>query len=206
MTRTLLLSLVGLLVLVAVALAFYIVVGQHAAISQSPADWATFGEYFGGTAGPLLAFVTVVLIVYTVYQQSLQIDDARRENQKRDLLLYVSRADEEIERCLKRKLHAEHNPTEVEFGDIVWGAVAHTYVNKREFEASITRLHKLICQFSLAIALYRDNVDTYFVFRHYRDKALELIAFLEQHLNQLQSMAGPSLAICKGHLEFEHVA
>jgi hypothetical protein len=49
------------------------------ATSRDPQDWAAFGSYFGGTAGPLLAFLTVVLLVVTLALQIRQLEDSREQ-------------------------------------------------------------------------------------------------------------------------------
>ena len=48
-------------------------------ISGKPEDWAAFGSYVGGTAGPLLAFLTVFLLVITLALQLRQFEDSREQ-------------------------------------------------------------------------------------------------------------------------------
>ena len=49
------------------------------ATSRDPQDWAAFGNYFGGTAGPLLTFLTVFLLVVTLALQIRQLEDSREQ-------------------------------------------------------------------------------------------------------------------------------
>lgn len=162
--------------------------------------WRLFWWRLWGVSGAFLAFISVLLIVYTIDQQSRQIENFRDEASKRDLLQNVSKADEEIERWLKKRLAAQQGDKEVEFGDIVWGIVKPSYANSNEFSAALIRLHKLTCAYCVTLGLYKDNIDTYFIFQQHRQKADELIHFLEEHQDKLSNMAGPSLGFCKIHL------
>lgn len=200
MIHILLVFLAGVAVIMAVLLAFYFHVGADLSLSNGAQDWALFGDYFGGVAGALLSFLSILLIVYTIHLQSRQIESAQVETLKRDLLQYVSKADEEIERWLQRKLSAATHDSDVEFGDIVWGLVKPNDANQDEFVAAVTRLHKLTCTYCASIGLYKDNINTHFIFQHHSQKAEDLIAFLESHQDRLSSMAGPSLAFCKLHV------
>ena len=49
------------------------------ALSRKGEDWAYFGEYFGGTAGPILTFLTVLALVLTLVLQVRQLEDSREQ-------------------------------------------------------------------------------------------------------------------------------
>jgi len=53
----------GLLVLIAVLLGYFLLGGFSLDPSLANTDWGAFGSYFGGLAGPLLTFISVILIV-----------------------------------------------------------------------------------------------------------------------------------------------
>lgn len=187
----------GIIIIIFACLAFYLNVGKNLPLSSSGQNWAVFGNYFGGVAGSLLSFLSVLLIVYTINQQEKQIKTAQQESLKIDLLKYLSKADEEIERWLQRKLAASQSDREVEFGDIVWGIVNSDYANQEEFASAVIRLHKLTCSYCTSISTYQDNINTYFIVGHHRRKAEDLLVFLENHQDKLNQMAGPSLALCR---------
>lgn len=199
MIKIVLVFAAGVALIVGLAVAFYLSVGVGLPLSNAGDDWADFGSYFGGVAGALFSFLSVLLLVYTVHQQGKQIESAKDEAQRLKLLEYVSKADDEIERWLRRQLMSKQG-REIEFGDVVWGVVKPSYVELKEFSAALTRLHKLTCAYCAALALYQDNVDPYFIFSLHRQKAEELLDFLENHISQLDQMAGPSLAICRSHI------
>lgn len=200
MTKIVLVFTAGIALIAGLSLAFYFTVGVGLPLSNAGDDWAAFGSYFGGVAGALFSFLSVLLIVYTLHQQEQQIKSAQGEARRLKMLEYVSKADEEIERWLRRRLVSELEGKEVEFGDVVWGIVKPDYVEPQEFTAALIRLHKLTCAYCAALALYEDNVDSYFIFGLHRQKAGELLDFLETHVSLLGQMAGPSLAFCRAHL------
>lgn len=64
MIRVALVFIVGALIMGAAAGAFRHWVGGELPVSASGQDWGIFGDYFGGIAGTLLSFLSILLIVY----------------------------------------------------------------------------------------------------------------------------------------------
>lgn len=207
MLRTLSIAACGLLVISIVSGAYYFIVGSAYPLSSNGEDWGNFGDYFGGVAGALLSFLSILLLVYTIHLQIHQLSDAQHETLKRDLLAHVTKADDEIERWLQRKLpYRSMSGQTVEFGDVVWGILQSRDINGQEFERAVVRLHVLTCLYCEALALYRDNIDPYFIFKYHKQKAKTLLGFLEEHRALLGQMAGPSLNFCQMHLDGKHVS
>jgi len=204
MLRILVVLSLGMLSIATVAGAYYFIIGAAHPLSTDGERWGQFGDYFGGVAGTLLSFLSVLLLVYTVHLQNRQLSDTQQETLKRDLLAHVTKADEEIERWLQRKLaFISMSGETVELGDVVWGILKETDINPREFERAVVRLHALTCLYCEALALYRDNIDPYFIFRYHRQKAQSLLEFLAKHEALLGQMAGPSLRFCQMGLDGE---
>jgi len=44
-----------------------------------PSEWAMFGDYVGGLANPLLGFLTIFLLIVSLYYQSLELTATREE-------------------------------------------------------------------------------------------------------------------------------
>lgn len=200
MIRTILVFIAGLGIILATVLAYHYWVGRGMPISASGEDWAFFGNYFGGVAGALLSFLSIILILFTIHQQGQQLAATEEEILKKDLLLHISKADEEIDRWLKKNLASTTKGQTVEFGDVVWGLVKSTYVQKAEFGPALERLLKLTCAYCESIALYEANINTHFIYQQHHQKAQELVGFLEKHTSVMSQMSGPSLHICKYHL------
>jgi len=192
---------IGLVVIIATVGAFYNYVGLDRPISSNSSDWSNFGSYFGGVVGSIFSFLSIILLVYTIFQQSKNIKLANSEAIKLDMLRYLSRADEEIDQWLKTELASSKSDATVKFGAIVWGVVEPSYVNQTELEKSLERLLKLTCSYTSALALYEDNVDPYFIYKHHYTKAIDIIEFLEGQKNHLGNMAGASLSLCRHQLD-----
>ena len=79
MSRILLVFVVGLLLIVAVGGAYYAYVGFEQPLSANGEDWGQFGDYFGGVAGTLLSFISILLLIYTIHLQGEQLSDAQQE-------------------------------------------------------------------------------------------------------------------------------
>jgi hypothetical protein len=194
--RAILISVIGLLVIVVVGGAFYGYVGVDHPVSSSGEDWSTFGEYFGGVAGPLLSFVSIILLVYTIRLQMQQISEGQGEVLKRDLLAHVTKADDEIERWLQRQLTTVSlSEQTVEFGDVVWGVLQQEQVSPREFKPAVGRLLVLTALYCEAIALYRDNINPYFILRYHKQKAESLLSFISGQSHLVDGMARVSIAM-----------
>jgi uncharacterized membrane protein len=189
--------LIGLLALVACAGAYYFYVGSGKIISANGSDWSAFGSYYGGVVGPILSFISIILLVYTINQQSEANVHTRAETIKLDMLRYLSGSEQEIDLWLKTKLASSKSNTEVQLGLIVWGVVKTSYVNQQELGVCLERLLKLTSSYCSSIALYEANVDPYFVYKQHYSKATELIDFLKTHVSLLGQMGRPNLAICE---------
>lgn len=51
-------------------------------ISSSPDDWASFGDFFGGTVGPFIGFASIVLLVETLKLQQRGLKEQREQLQR----------------------------------------------------------------------------------------------------------------------------
>ncbi|WP_243288735.1 hypothetical protein [Geothrix terrae] len=207
MTRILAFLLTGLLLIAAVIGVFFKFEYLGKPALSDGQYWALFGTYFGGVVGPLLTFLSVLLIVYTINQQSKQIASADHETLKRDLLAHITKADDEIDRWLQRQLPMPRpSGLTVEFGDIVWGLAKSDCASLPEFRTAIARLHYLTSLYCEALGLYRDNINPHFIFTYHRKKAESLLAFLMKHSDHLDPMSGPSLAFCQMNLDSQRKA
>lgn len=69
--------------------------------SSDPAAWGQFGDFIGGTANPILSFITLVLLAFTLGIQNRQLNISSRE-------LELSRKELELTRQeLQRSAHAQ---------------------------------------------------------------------------------------------------
>lgn len=196
---------IGLLALLFFSGAYYFYVGFDKTISSSGSDWSQFGSYYGGIAGPILSFISIILLVYTINQQSEVNEKTSIETTKLDLLRYMSGSEQEIDSWLRTEIASIQNNKSVQLGHIVWGVVKPSYVNQEEFGICLERLLKLTCSYCSSIALYEANVDPYFIYKQHHSKAMELIEFLNIYVDLLGKMSCPSLAMCESLLNGDKV-
>lgn len=183
----------AVLLVAAVCAPFYWVIGSGSVVSQEARDWSDFAAYVGGLLGPALAFISILLVLYTIERRD-------REATKRDLLANVEKADAAVSHWLQRSLPASSGSPK-EYGDVVWRLVDPNAIDEAHLKRANERLLRLVCYYSQTVALYRDNVDHYFIYRYHHDRAVDLIQFLENNLSSLQGMAGSSLDACRTVLE-----
>lgn len=191
----------GLIIIAVVSGAFYVYVGANSSISQNGEHWNHFGGYFGGVAGALFSFASIILVTSTLILQSEQLSDSQHENFKRDILAHVTKIEEEINSWLGRRIAVEKRDGEtIEFGDVVWQICETTYVSRKELKTSIARLNKLTFFYCESLALYRDNINSHFIFKYHHQKAQSLIDFIgtnSSHLNQEEKIV---LEFSQNHL------
>ena len=129
----------GMLLIGALGL-FWICFGGQV-FSKDPQDWAHFGDYFGGTAGPPLAFLTVVLLVVTLALQIKQLEDSREQLKASQAELERSREHQvAMARAMSQQAHyAKISARAVALGTAM--EAANQLVKARQFvvEGSIDR-------------------------------------------------------------------
>ncbi|OFR06015.1 hypothetical protein HMPREF2907_04585 [Neisseria sp. HMSC055H02] len=50
-----------------------------AKLSNDPATWGTFGDYLGGTLNPIISFLALIGLLYTIHQQAQEMKATREE-------------------------------------------------------------------------------------------------------------------------------
>ena len=50
-----------------------------AKLSNDPATWGTFGDYLGGTLNPIISFLALIGLLYTIHQQAQEMQATREE-------------------------------------------------------------------------------------------------------------------------------
>ena len=70
-------ALAGALVITGVVVAYTIYFWGHK--PGGPAEWAMFGDFVGGLANPLLGFLTIFLLIVSLFYQSQELAATRKE-------------------------------------------------------------------------------------------------------------------------------
>lgn len=70
-------ALLGLVVLAGTLAAYHWLGGFGSTFSHNVSDWANFGTYVGGVAGPLLSFLALIAVVWTLRLQYVLLERDR---------------------------------------------------------------------------------------------------------------------------------
>ena len=99
-TNIAMLVVIGMTVIMLVFFVYFLFFRGHK-LSSDPAVWGQFGDFIGGTANPILSFITLVLLAFTLGVQNRQLNISSRE-------LELSRKELELTRQeLQRSAHAQ---------------------------------------------------------------------------------------------------
>ncbi len=99
-TNIAMLVVIGMTVIMLVFFVYFLFFRGHK-LSSDPAAWGQFGDFIGGTANPILSFITLVLLAFTLGVQNRQLNISSRE-------LELSRKELELTRQeLQRSAHAQ---------------------------------------------------------------------------------------------------
>jgi len=193
----------GSLVLL-ITIAAYPLLGHFGpGFATNSSEWANFGNYLGGVAGPLLSFLALVAVVWTV---RLQYDLLRRDQEKQTAEQHV-RWLESIYRDVLDLLHAPISSTQGNEATTTW-AVLHQEVDRSTaspavLKARLEELLKLVTQYCQAVGLYRENVTEYFDARIFQDRGARLLDSLKPFLPMLGANAAIPIEFCDMHLRGE---
>lgn len=74
------------------------------ALSSNPETWAQFGDYFGGTLNPVLAFLGLLALLLTLWAQSHELELSREElKMSREQLQRTAEAQEKAEKAITKQ-------------------------------------------------------------------------------------------------------
>ncbi len=119
----------GAIILVSVFGAYVVFFSRHQFRIDAEA-WGQFGDFIGGTANPLLAFLTLTAFILTLLLQNKQLqvsvaalDDSRRELElTRAELERSARAQEQSEKALRAQAEASARNTDLSTLNFLLGA------------------------------------------------------------------------------------
>ena len=77
-TNIAMLVVIGMTVIMLVFFVYLLFFRGHE-FSSDPAAWGQFGDFIGGTANPILSFITLVLLAFTLAVQNRQLNISSRE-------------------------------------------------------------------------------------------------------------------------------
>ncbi|MBB5360894.1 hypothetical protein HDE76_004146 [Rhodanobacter sp. ANJX3] len=197
-------ALLGLVVLAGTLAAYHWLGGFGSPFSHHVSDWANFGTYVGGVAGPLLSFLALIAVVWTLRLQYALLE-RDRERQMAD------RHVRWLEAVYKDMQDVLHAPLVTTLGA---GAVTSIHavltkevdvkaVNSVFFKTRIAELMGLLSQYCEAVALYRDNITAYFDLKIFVDRGARVLDLIKPFNAALGTMSPITIEFCDMHLRGE---
>ena len=194
-------ALLGL-VIVAGTIGTYLWLGGFAhAFSHQTTDWANFGSYVGGVAGPLLSFLALIAVVWTL---RLQYELLGRDRERQLADQHVRWLDA-LYRDMQEVLHAPLAMKEAQSSATTLRAVLDketesTAIELALFKGRLTQLMELLAQYSEAVALYRDNITAFFDLRIFADRGARLLDRIKPFHTTLGNTSPITIEFCDMHL------
>jgi hypothetical protein len=199
----LLFALGGLLVLAGTIGAYALLGGFGRALSPNSIEWANFGSYVGGVAGPMLSFLALMAVVWTI---RLQYDLLRRDHEKQTAdqhIRWLEGIYRDILDLLNTSLRLDGGAETTTTRAVLHQEVHPSTTNQTILKARLEELLKLITQYCQAVALYRENVSEFFDARIFQDRGARILDRIKPFLWLLGPNAAVPIEFCDMHLRGE---
>lgn len=161
-------------------------------------EWASFGTYVAGIAGPLLSFVALVAVARTLKLQSTTLDLEREKQRADQHLRWLDALYSDITDDLNRSVSPDATLRSILDGD-----VSPESVNDKRLAKRLDGLLRLIAQYCRAVDTYRDNVSEFYDLQIYADRGGRLLDAIKPLHGYLGGMIGPTIEFCDMHLRGE---
>lgn len=174
------LGLMGLLVICGTILSYVIVGGFSLTLSTNPADWANFGTFVGGVAGPLLSFLALIAVAWTLRLQYELLQRDRERQMAEQHVRWLGEVYRDIQDVLQSSVADGPDSPLVTLGEILSTGSDLKLTKGSVLEARLLELLKLLFQYCEAVALYRENVTKFFDLRIFVDRGARLLDQLKR--------------------------
>ena len=185
----------GLVVLVGTTALYF---GKGGELPSGLQEWANFGTYVAGIAGPLLSFVALVAVARTLQLQTRTLDMDREKQLADQHLRWLDALYSDITDDLNRNVSPDATLRSILDGD---GSPEN--VDEKRLRTRLDDLLKLIAQYCRAVDMYRDNVSEFYDLQIYADRGGHLLDGIKPLHRYLSSLALPTIEFCDMHLRGE---
>ncbi|RDS78950.1 hypothetical protein DWU98_20245 [Dyella monticola] len=194
-------ALLGLVIVAGTIGAYFWLGGFASSLSHQTTDLANFGSYVGGVAGPLLSFLALVAVVWTV---RLQYELLERDRQRQLADQHVRWLDA-LYRDMQEILHAPlvttaPQPSVTSLRAVLDKETDMMAIEPALFKGRLTELMELLGQYSEAVALYRDNITAYFDLKVFADRGARILDRIKPFHSTLGNMSPITIEFCDMHL------
>lgn len=163
-------------------------------------DWSDFAVFFGGMLGPLFSLLALLAVVQLMRHQARYFNAIFNESKKLDTVRYLARIDEDIMNLLSRDMRLDDGRV-AQFGDFIDGLVRADQQQDRSYKPAMDKLLKLTANYCEAIDTYRELLEGQLTYSIHKQRAQDLVAYLEQHPDALNPMSRQAITYCKMHLQ-----
>lgn len=188
--------------LIALAVFFYFYYADNTLdLLGAPVDWSDFATFFGGVLGPLVLWVILFLVLYSLRQQKRDLINMVRESRNQDRLRCLQQFENDLTHLLRREFGSADGTRRVEFSDYIEGAFPFPKVPDAYFKSSLEKLLRVAANYCETIGNYRADLQGNFLYEIHESRAHELVARLDKLKEHLSPMARQALSFCKAHLD-----
>ena len=187
--------LAGVVVLVGSVTLYF---GRGGVLPSSPEDWANFGTYAGGIAGPLLSFVALIAIVRTMQLQRETLDLDRQRQLADQHLRWLDALYKDMKEALEARVSEG-----VTLRALLDRDVEADKVERQRLTARLDNLMQLLASYCQAVHLYRDNISAFYDLQIYADRGGRLLDAMKPFHSYLGNMIGPTIELCDLNLRGE---
>lgn len=165
---------------------------------NSAEEWANFGTYVAGIAGPLLNFLALVAVARTLHLQRNALDLDREKQIADQHLRWLDALYSDITEDLDRTV----SPS-IPLRSILDGDVAPETVDEVRLRKRLDGILRLASQYCSAVDMYRDNVSEFYDLQIYADRGGRLLDGLKPLHGYLSGQPLVTIEFCDMHLRGE---
>lgn len=173
-------------------------IGFGGAIPHRPTEWANFGIYLGGVAGPLLSFLALTAVARTMHLQRAALELDRSQRMADQHLRWLDALYKDMAEALDARLSRQFSLRAVMEGDIEPSGVDPT-----RLAVCLDDLMRLLAQYCQAVALYRDNISEFYDLQIYADRGGRLLDAIKPFRGYMSGKFRPTIEFCDMHLRGE---
>lgn len=194
-------ALLGLAILVGTIVAYLWLGGFAPTLSGHSADWANFGTYVGGVAGPLLSFLALIAVVWTVRLQYALLQRDRERQLADQHIRWLDAIYRDMQEVLSSPLAMTTGDASLTTLRSVLEKEANAAaVNPVLLKTRMSELMELLGQYCEAVALYRDNITEYFDLKIFADRGARMLDRIKPFHATLGTMSPITIEFCDMHL------
>lgn len=194
-------ALLGLMIVAGTVGAYLWLGGFAHTFSHQATDWGNFGSYVGGVAGPLLSFLAVIAVVWTLRLQYELLGRDRARQLADQHVRWLDALYRDMQDALHAPLAVRASQTAATTLRAILDKEAEaTAIEPALFKGRLTELMELLGQYSEAVALYRDNITAFFDLRIFADRGARLLDRIKPFHTMLGNMSPITIEFCDMHL------